>query len=1222
MRRTTLTPYLDNLVRLVASDRRAFPLALLLVLAFNLFWYGAFLSFPLFGEDAGALFSNLLETIKDGQLATTHFPIKWLEGLGQPNLFVTFTFDPFSWAMLLPLEQADSFRLSMALRASAGWLSSYWFVLVLFRGRRGVALTAATLYLLVDFTLMNAWGIHTFAGMYNATHAALFPLLLALALLVMRSRRWLGPADLALLVALFFFLLDYPIGSLIGTCVLLAYTVVALGLTRPAERAAAVRGLAKIVAMVAILLLAPPLHVLASWSALLQDSARTVFPGELFAYGYDYVPPVMWARTSPALRACILLCLSVLLFNRRWPRPLRMAVGTLLIVVGGVQLAALAKYLEWAPTLIDRLPRFQFFEFYATPAYAACGGFALYYWRDLLFPRLAGRRRVVSWLRGAILFFPLAVVVLPLGAVAVGTYALLAIVARARGEAQRADWTASPASQRLVARAALIALVLAAVGAWLPPTAYIYPIFYLYGRCQTGLFWCRDPAGVTMGMGDNPITRYLRRALGGEGPFAGRAETLVRPPVRFERAPAGEIKWTPELYDRLHRWYARAYDALADKGSPTGDPFWLAPQDFTWEARWPLLVALDKFGHGDVEFDGPSQEDLILEMHKWYDEEGRKFGLLARDFMDPWEGMLSVTAAVDERNAAFFGTGNGLMMRALPFQNVPVASSYEQSLGYLYYLLWTRYVSAGQRGFKSINMTSLEALHPERLALLGVRYLLARDSKVYERPPLPHVMSWNGYSIYEVPGANVAGYGVSGVEFGSTLTDELRLMRRHGFHPRDTAVLPASERTSFEGRPARAWGTLQSSAITLTPGELTFTAVASGGESFVVLPFNWSHCWQAEWRKGSGRWSRADVDLIGVAFTGEIELHLRWTAGYGSASACLRDDRKQIAEAKRAAAEIGFSQPYEPFDGRSPPFAAVRPRFAADAVEATVLELKSMYQSGDEVVVPISVKQLLSPAELDGSAWSTGVNSDFRPSTDGYELVARNEGGVSLLVLPVPYSTCWQAEWQGSPGALVPVDESWLGVLFRGAAALRLRLPAEAAQASCAQADRARERIVDLLKGDAGKIVGGRYTIGDTIKFGAGSGSEWYTTRGWWGAESWGRWSVGDDARLVLRLGAPPPGDLELDADLTALILPNRPEVRATVRVNGMKLAVWDFRADNTPGRRQAIVPRDLVADARVMIVDFRIDHVASPLELGASSDKRPLALGFRSLTVRVAGAH
>ena len=90
------------------------------MLLFNLYWYGAFLSFPVLGEDAGALLSNLLETIKDGHLATTRFPINWLEGLGQPNLFVTFTFDPFAWVMLLPLEPADSFRLSMALRATRG----------------------------------------------------------------------------------------------------------------------------------------------------------------------------------------------------------------------------------------------------------------------------------------------------------------------------------------------------------------------------------------------------------------------------------------------------------------------------------------------------------------------------------------------------------------------------------------------------------------------------------------------------------------------------------------------------------------------------------------------------------------------------------------------------------------------------------------------------------------------------------------------------------------------------------------------------------------------------------------------------------------------------------------------------------------------------------------------------------------------------------------------
>src|SRR5208282_5760611 len=100
------------------SRRGRFAAALGLVLVFTLYWYGAFLSFPLLGEDAANLLSTLLETIKDGHLATLSYPIKWLEGLGQPNPFVTFSFDPFAWPLLLPLDPADAFRLSMALRAT------------------------------------------------------------------------------------------------------------------------------------------------------------------------------------------------------------------------------------------------------------------------------------------------------------------------------------------------------------------------------------------------------------------------------------------------------------------------------------------------------------------------------------------------------------------------------------------------------------------------------------------------------------------------------------------------------------------------------------------------------------------------------------------------------------------------------------------------------------------------------------------------------------------------------------------------------------------------------------------------------------------------------------------------------------------------------------------------------------------------------------------------
>jgi hypothetical protein len=953
---------------------------------------------------------------------------------------------------------------------------------------------------------------------------------------------------------------------------------------------------------------------------LLLDSARGVFADELYAYGNSHFPPLMWTQTSSALRLCILIGLAVLLFNRRWPRPLRLAAATLALVVGGVQLAALVKFLGLDFGLVDRLPRLHYLEFYTPPFYAVCGGFALCYWRELLFPRLDGRGRALAWAAGAALFVPIALFSLPGAAVVIASYGFLAVVARFRSEPAQAGWIGVPLWRRFVARGALLATVAVAIGAWLPPSAEIYPIFYRNARCQTGVFWCRDAMGPTVGMGDNPIARYLRDTLRGDGRFAGRAETLIRPPVRFERLPAGPIQWTPALYERLHAWYARAYDAQAIKYSPIDNPAWLPPQEMTWDARGPVLVALDKLGRNDVRFYGPSQENLVLEMHRWYLEHGAKLGLVASGLLDPWGGKSSIEAVVDERDTAFFTTGNGLVQRALPFQGVAVASSYEQSLGYLYYLLWTRYVSAGRPALKSINLTSLEALHPERLALLGVRYVVARDSAVYEALPLERVMGWHGYAVYALPEPNLAGYAVGALAYGATLTDELRELRRHGFRPRETAVVPAGGRAGLGLAAGEALGGLARSSLTLATDELLFSATSAAGRSFVVLPVNWSHCWRPEWRAGSGRLVRADVDLIGVAFAGTIELRLRWTAGYGAARACLVEDRGLVDEARRAAAEVGFATAYEPIDAQGLPFASARPRFAEDPVEERVLERTAMYQSGEEVVVPAAVKARLSADEVSGKRWTRAVEAKLERRGEGYGLLARNGGGASLEVLSLVYSACWSASWQGRAGMLVPVDGAWPGVLFRDSASLELRLPAVDAGSSCAEADRARQRIAALLAAESGEIGGAHYRRGDTIAFRAGGGSEAFTARGWWEAEPWGRWTVGREAQLVLRLTAPPAGDLVLEATLGALLAPKRPVVRARVSVNGAALGAWEFRTETTPGRRELRVPRAAVGEGSVLIVDFTLEDPVSPAALGISGDTRQLGLSFTSLAVRPAG--
>ncbi|HKO06700.1 MAG TPA: hypothetical protein VJ487_03225, partial [Alphaproteobacteria bacterium] len=816
----------------------------------------------------------------------------------------------------------------------------------------------------------------------------------------------------------------------------------------------------------------------------------------------------------------------------------------------------------------------------------------------------------------------LSLVILPLGAVFVAAYGLLAAFALLRGEPPDSGRVRSEQLRRRLSLALVLAVVGLAIAAWLPPTAALHPVFYRYARCQSGILWCRDPMGPTMAAADNPITQFLRGELSRGERFAGRAETLVRPPARLSLTVMQPVKWTPELFARLHGWYERAYDAQTIKDSSPANPLRVPPQQVLWfgpgDSRDYLLDALVHFAHGDAPYLGPMQEALILEMQSWLAVHGLSVGIAAAEVTEGWDTASEIDALGDERTNAFFMTGNGLVQRALPFQDVPIASSYDQSLGYLYDLLWTRYVSAGVKATKSINVTSLEALHPERLALLGVRYLLARDSQVYERPPLERVTGWQGYSIYALGDANLSGYGVGEIEFANTLAEELRLMRRHGFEPRQTAVLPARARAALGALAAQRPAALAESSLRLAPDELIFSARSSGGQSLVVLPFNWSSCWRPEWRRGAGSVLRADVGLIGVAFVGEIELHLRWTAGYGSGRACLGEDRGLVAQAKEAAAEVGFGKAYEPFDEGSPPYAVKVPRFPR---ENDLVGERELARRGDvEAVVPAYVAGLYAKNERNGGTLSAVVASDFRRGPEGYEFTGRNDGGTSLVVLPLRYSECWKAEWAEGRGELVPVDETWLGVLFRNSIAVRLALPAEDDQSACARRDRIRQTVLSRLDELPGSTAGGRYSPGDTIRFGSGGNAENYTTTGWSGPEPWGRWSIGKTAQLVLRVGPAASGDLELEAKVGALLHGDRQSVTATVAVNGTVVGEWHFSPDDQPGVRRAIVPRELVRGTGVMVVEFTVDYPASPLSLGMSTDNRLLALSFESLIVRTAG--
>jgi hypothetical protein len=752
------------------------------VFLFNLFWYGAFVSFPLIGEDGAANYSFLVETLRYAKAPTLTFPIKWLEGLGQPNIFVTVTFDPFSWLMRSGLPAPDAFRLSYAVRATVGWLTTCLFIAALFPGAAWLPRIGAWLNLLLCFTLSVPHGVPTQAGIPVATHAAVFPGLLWLYLRAAESPRPVGLAQGALAAGLLLFMLMFPLGSLLGLAVLFTFAASRLLTAASGDRTRAARGLATLLLSIAVILFAPGIGLYHAWSAITAGAARHVFAGELFSYGRTYTPPLFWSDVPLALRTVVLLAVAIVLLGSRWSRPLRAVALTLGGVVAGAQGLTIARMFDVGGGWLERLPRPFYLEQYLAVFYAVTAAYVLCRWR-----------RVVSWPEGLRRWWPARI-----AAVAAAGWVLVgAVTVWWPSRRHRVEGPGRPRARALRAVPVLALLVL--LGGTLMTWVYwpegIHPLFAPGVRCRKLNLWCHDRPGRTMGAEANPLTDFLRARLSDESQFGGRADYVL---------PAAGLATEPE-----------------------------------------------------------------------------------------------VGIVVQERNRNFGATGNGLLLRAFPFQWIPVASSYEQGLDYLYFLFWTRYVNQGAVVFRrSINFTSLEIVRAERLALAGVRYVVGRDEVYDFSRSLRRSFAWQGYSIYEMPDVNTAGYGVERVIAAPSLTDELGAMRGPEFDPRRVAVVSTRDAAGLVRGPLTA---LTSSRLRVSGQDLRFEAAAPGGPAFAVLPFRFSHCWQPKWTGPPGRIVRTNVALLGVAFDGAVRVRLTWRAGYGPLARCLRADTALVPEALAAA---------------------------------------------------------------------------------------------------------------------------------------------------------------------------------------------------------------------------------------------------------------------------------------------------------------------------------
>lgn len=144
-----------------------------------------------------------------------------------------------------------------------------------------------------------------------------------------------------------------------------------------------------------------------------------------------------------------------------------------------------------------------------------------------------------------------------------------------------------------------------------------------------------------------------------------------------------------------------------------------------------------------------------------------------------------------------------------------------------------------------------------------------------------------------------------------------------------------------------------------------------------------------------------------------------------------------------------------------------------------------------------------------------------------------------------------------------------------------------------------------------------KYPVGDPLSFIVGGNGWQYARDGWSVPDALGTWTLGDvGGKVVLPLSANSKGPFDLDIDGYAFISPKHPNQIIDVEVNGTKVAQWEFSEAAPTGKKEALIPENLVKDGNLTIV-FKAPDAVSPAKLGMSADARVLGLGIKTIILR-----
>jgi hypothetical protein len=145
------------------------------------------------------------------------------------------------------------------------------------------------------------------------------------------------------------------------------------------------------------------------------------------------------------------------------------------------------------------------------------------------------------------------------------------------------------------------------------------------------------------------------------------------------------------------------------------------------------------------------------------------------------------------------------------------------------------------------------------------------------------------------------------------------------------------------------------------------------------------------------------------------------------------------------------------------------------------------------------------------------------------------------------------------------------------------------------------------------------YRLCDTIDFSRKGDGWFYAADGWYDPEDWGRWSEGEEARILMCISGYTQQELTLNLTYGAWVHPRQPCQKVAITGNGHAIATQKIclaDGSNVPTSHRYRLPRGLVSADGLLEIRIKTPDAISLKELGINEDPRKFGFGLKTLQI------